>query len=330
MSERMHYSALASANAGPGIIAVSALMGAVVRQAWEYAATTYPIVLLGPTGVGKGLIARAIHASSRVANEAFVTLSGGELTAGLLHNQLFGHVRGAFTGALSSAKGAFEQAARGTFFLDELHHWIPEVQSALLRVLGDGEVKPIFAARAIPLTCRLIFAANKPLDELVAEGKLLPDLRYRIGDFEIAVPALADRRADIVPLAYHFLERVKAQNDLTPQMVIAPQALWQLLRYDWPGNVRELEGVITRSAIHARGEIAIQVQNLPARLQDPRVNFDAMDGEVRHQLIGWAYAYTHESRRDAASLLGVHPNTIDYHRRQWRSAKSDESVPQAG
>ena len=315
--------------AGAGIIAVSAMMGVVVRQAWEYAATSYPIVLLGPTGVGKGLLARAIHGSSRVSKEAFVTLSGGELTAGLLHNQLFGHVRGAFTGALSSAKGAFEQAAKGTFFLDELQHWIPEVQAALLRVLGDGEVKPIFAARAIPITCRLIFAASRPLDELVAEGKLLPDLRYRIGDFEITVPALADRREDIVPLAYHFLERVKIQNGLSPHMIIAPQALWQLLRYQWPGNVRELEGVIARSAIHARGDVAIQVQNLPTRLQDPRVEFDMLDVQVRHQLIEWAYIYRRGSRRDAAALLGVHPNTIDYHVKGRRAARQSDEVPAA-
>lgn len=305
-------------------------MEAVTRQALDYAATKYPVVLLGPTGVGKGLVARAIHAGSRVAQGPFVPLTAGELTEGLMQSQLFGHVRGAYTGAVSDTKGVFEQAARGTLFLDEIQGWSASVQSTLLRALGDREVRPVSAARAIPLTCRLVFAANRPLDELVAEGRLLPDLRYRIGDFDITIPGLAERREDIVPLAYHFLDRVKAENDLPVQMRIAPQALWQLLRFDWPGNVRELESVITRSAMHARSEIAIQVQHLPTRLREPQVVFEALDPDVRHQLIGWAYAFTQGRRREAAALLGVHPNTIDYHVKLRWARTSGETVPHAG
>jgi Nif-specific regulatory protein len=176
----------------------------------------------------------------------------------------------------------------------------------------------------------MIFAANRPLDDLVAEGKLLPDLRYRIGDFEITIPPPSRRREDIVPLAYHFLERVRAANGLPEELMIAPQALWQLLCFDWPGNVRELEGVITRAAVHARGGISIDFEHLPHRVQEPRVEFDTLDPAVRHQLIGWAYTHCRGSRRKAAALLGVHPNTIDYHRKIERSRSSVESVPDAG
>jgi len=312
------------------MIAISQIMAAVQRRALKLAATRYPLVLLGPTGVGKGMLARLIHRASSMSGGPFFSLSGGELTPTLYHNQLFGSVRGAFSGSVQNAKGAFEQAAHGTLFLDEMHCWIPDVQNAMLRVLGDLEYMPISGARAVPVSCRLLFAANRPLEELMNEGALLPDLGYRIGDLAVLIPPLAQRREDIVPLAYHFLEVTGKEIPLHPQVRFAPKALWQLVMQEWKGNVRELANVVRASAVDVGDGVFIELENLPEKIREPQVRLEMVDDSVRHEIIGWAFRYCHQKRKRAADLLGVHDNTIDYHTRGPRSRPAEKGGQAAG
>lgn len=306
----------AAGSTGPGVIAASETMQAVLRQCRHIAVTRYPVALIGPTGVGKGLLAQAMHAMSGSARGPFHIVGGGELTPSLLQSELYGHEEGAFTGAKGRRRGHFELAAGGTIFLDEMHLWKPRVQAAMLRALGERAVIPLGAARSLPLTCRFIFAANQPLDDLVNAGILVKDLRHRIGEFEIRVPGLAERPGDIMPLAYAHLARVASENGYSPGLRLEPQVAWQLIWYAWPGNVRELHNVITHAAVSSGGEPVIRLHHLPARLQRPLVQFDALDKSVRREMVGWAYRFAHGSRLAAADLVGVHPHTIDYHVRR--------------
>jgi DNA-binding NtrC family response regulator len=299
------------------VIAFSATMVKAVALAKRFAALPRPVLLIGESGVGKGLLARFIHAHSGRPGD-FVALTGGELSESLLQDQLAGHEAGAFTGAQRRVRGAFERAQGGTLFLDELPLWSRTAQSAVLRAVDDGVITRLGGERDLTLNTRLVFASNRPLQQLVDEGRLLPDLRWRIRDFVVEVPALAGRFVDIAALGYQFLDAASHEFAGRGPVLIDPEALEQLLVYHWPGNVRQLRSAVEFGWVAAADEGAerIHVHHLPSYLGENTVAHRVLDKAARHDLSVWAFDRTGHDRRRAADLLGLHPNTIDHHRRE--------------
>jgi DNA-binding NtrC family response regulator len=296
-----------------------------VELARRFAPLPRTVLLVGQSGVGKGLLARFIHVQSERPG-SFVAVAGGELSESLLHDQLAGHEAGAFTGAHRRVRGAFERAQQGTLFLDELPLWPHAAQSAVLRAVDERLITRLGAERELPLDCRVVLASNRSLTELVDDGRLLSDLRWRIGEFVIEVPPLAGRAADIAALAYHFVDRVRDEFRTPGPIFFAPEALDRLLTYDWPGNARQLRSVVewswTRAGMHSSERI--EVQHLPLYVAHGDVPRVSLDSTARRALSAWAYERSRHSRRGAADLLGLHPNTIDNHRRA--AAGSSPSV----
>ena len=213
-----------------------------------------PVLVRGETGTGKELIARAIHFNSVTSEEPFVAVNCTALTETLLESELFGHVRGAFTGAVSDHRGRFELAGAGTIFLDEIGDTSPQFQAKLLRVLQDHEFHPVGGERPRHTDARVIAATNAPIEERVADGSFREDLYFRLRVVEVSVPPLRDRRGDIPLLAERLLARI-ARDLHRDVRLIAEDALQALASYDWPGNVRELENTLTRAAVTSRGPV---------------------------------------------------------------------------
>jgi DNA-binding NtrC family response regulator len=310
---------LATTAATALILGSSAVMARTVALARLYAMLPRPLVLVGPTGVGKGLLARFIHTESRRPGP-FVVLSGGELAETLYPDELRGHEAGAFTGASRSFPGAFERAHAGTMFADELPLWPLGAQAAILRMVDEGVVTRLGGEREVSVTGRVIFAANRHPDALVDAGLLLPDLRYRMREFVIEVPPLAGRGADIAELAYHFLDRVRAEFRYLGPTMFDPAALDRLVRYTWPGNVRELGAVVEWGVVQAAASESerVALPHLPSRLTQGEQYSTSLGIDTRRALSRWAFERAGHDRRQAALLLGVHPNTIDHHCRPVR------------
>ena len=224
----------------------------ILHRIEQVAATDTTVLIEGETGVGKELVARAIHRRSPRSSRPFITVDCGALPANLIENELFGHEKGAFTGATGLHRGRFELADGGTIFLDEIGELSMELQVKLLRVLESGEYTRIGASRYRTADVRVIAATNRQLQKEVAEGRLREDLFYRLHVYPITVPPLRDRREDIPLLAHHFLRRLSARFDKELETVPGP-TLRRLTEYDWPGNIRELENVLERSVILSRG-----------------------------------------------------------------------------
>jgi DNA-binding NtrC family response regulator len=242
----------------------SAEMGAVVDLVKRVSRTDSTILITGESGTGKELVARAIHRMSRRADQPFVTVNSGALPEGLLESELFGHVRGAFTGAVSVSLGRFRAADGGSLFLDEVGNMSPSMQVKMLRVLQEREFTPVGSSEPVRVDVRLIAATNGDMEEAVRRGEFREDLYYRMNVIEIRVPPLRMRREDILPLAGHFLEKLAAEAHVEGWS-LAPDAQAALLTYDWPGNVRELENVIERATVLTECP-EITVTELPARV----------------------------------------------------------------
>ncbi len=225
------------------------------------APTRTTVLMNGESGTGKSLIARAIHRNSPRAEKPYVELSCGSIPETLLESELFGHVKGAFTGAHADKKGRFLAAHGGTLFLDEINSASASMQLKLLRVLQERKFEPVGSAETIEVDVRVILASNQPLEQLVASGQFRQDLYYRINVVAIELPPLRDRIADIPALADHFL-RLQCQEHHRQIAGFSPEALELLSRYPFPGNVRELENVVERAVVLARGGI-IQPADLP-------------------------------------------------------------------
>ena len=298
-----------------GLIGRSRGMLAVYKQIAHGAGSDAPVLITGETGTGKELIARALHHHSRRAPRPFVPVNCGALAESLLESELFGHVRGSFTGALGDKKGVFEQADGGTLFLDEIGETTAAVQVRLLRVLEQGEVRPVGASRVINVDVRVVAATNRDLERAVREGSFRQDLYYRLNVIRIAVPPLRDRREDIPLLAAHVLREVATAG--RPLRRLSPEALAALMAYSWPGNVRELENVLERVALGATGE-ALDVDDLPpafrerppASLETPLFEGLPSLEQMEKRYLAHVLEVLKGNRTRAAVVLGIDRRTL--------------------
>ncbi len=289
------------------------------------------VLITGESGTGKELIAKAIHEQSPRATKTFVTVNSSNIPSELLESELFGHTRGAFTGAVAAKKGLFEVADGGSLFLDEIGDIPPETQARLLRVLQEREFTPLGDTTPRRVDVRIIAATNIDLKDAVRQGTFREDLYYRLAVVPIEMPPLRDRREDILPLAQHFIRKYNEENARRIAEHLPPDALALLEAYTWPGNVRELENVIERAVVIAPSD-EITVQCLPRDISDPQkafslaphssTNTGAIDvshginfyDEVRRfeiDIIRRALKQTlgHQSR--AARLLGMNATTLN-------------------
>ena len=255
------------------IIGSSPQMQAVYRLIARCAPTNSTVILRGESGTGKELIARAIHYNSLRKDRPFVTVDCTALSESLLESELFGHVKGSFTGAISNKKGLFETADGGTLFLDEIGNISLSTQAKLLRFIEEREFKAVGDTRVQTVNIRMITATNKDLEAMVADGNFRDDLYYRINIFPIEIPPLRERRDDIPPLAFHFLKKFRSEAEHEVKEFSAG-AMNLLMNLDWPGNVRELENVVHRGVILASGEVIRQGHLVNIVDMLPRVALD--------------------------------------------------------
>lgn len=244
-----------------GMVGKSPKIQEVYQIIDKVAPTESNVLIYGQSGTGKELVARAIHAKSARQHKQFVPVDCVTITESLLESELFGHIKGSFTGALASRPGLLETADEGTVFLDEIGNINPVIQGKLLRVIQEREFKPVGGTEMKKINIRLIAATNKNLEEMIVQGTFREDLFYRLNVVPIFVPPLKERKSDIPTLAYHFLKKCSLENKKQIE-AISPEAMKFLVEYDWPGNVRELENVIERSVVMSDSNI-IQPENLP-------------------------------------------------------------------
>ncbi len=251
-------------NSLDNIIGRSPLMQAVYQMIETVAATTSTVLITGESGTGKELAARAIHSMSPRATAPFVSINCGAFTETLLESELFGYMKGSFTGAVANRKGLFEAAEGGTIFLDEIGETTPAMQVKMLRVLQERCIRRVGGVEEIPVDCRVVAATNRDLSRMVEENTFRNDLFYRISVIPIELPPLRARGADIPDLVQHFLEKYGAQAG-RPKLEISEEATRYLEAYDWPGNVRELENTIERAVALERSN-QIEPERLPERI----------------------------------------------------------------
>jgi DNA-binding NtrC family response regulator len=256
-----------------GLIGRSPSMIALYKDIARVAPTKTTVLVVGESGTGKELVARAIHQHSPRSNGPFIPVNCGALTETLLEAELFGHVRGAFTGAVNDRKGLWEEADGGTLFLDEIGETSPSMQVKLLRVLQEGEMRRVGASRPVQIDVRVVAATNRDLEKEVPQGRFREDLFYRLSVVTLRVPPLRERRTDIPLLAERF-QRLAAERLKSGAFRCGEQTIRTLAAYDWPGNVRELESAIEHAALRARGN-EITADDLPAKLQAPEVKVAA-------------------------------------------------------
>ena len=247
------------------IIAASPKMKTLLETLAMVAPSDATVLIMGESGTGKEVVANAIHHNSPRAGEPFIKVSCAALPETLLESELFGHEKGAFTGAVARREGRFQLAHRGTIFLDEVGEMSPAIQTKLLRVLQEKEFEPLGSARTIKVDIRVIAATNRDLDREVKEGRFREDLYYRLNVVPLTLPPLRERREDIPLLADHFLALYREKNR-KPVRDISGKALDLLVRYDWPGNIRELENCIERAVILSRDEVLVPA-DLPPQIR---------------------------------------------------------------
>jgi formate hydrogenlyase transcriptional activator len=320
------------------IVGPSLGLGNVLRRVERVASSETTVLILGETGTGKELIARAIHARSPRADRPLVSVNCAALAPGLVASELFGHERGSFTGATQRRVGRFELAAGGTLFLDEIGELPPEVQVALLRVLQEREYERVGGGRPVRADVRVLAATHRDLRAAVAAGSFREDLYYRLSVFPILLPPLRERREDIPELIEHF-GRIHGSRRGLQYVGVEPESLSLMLRYDWPGNVRELENVVERATILSDGG-PLQIEESSLAPPDPVrtggktwiAPETAASGDLRAgiraleiQLIESALQHSQgrvAGRGGAAGRLGIPPATLDNKIRLYRIDKS--------
>jgi transcriptional regulator with GAF, ATPase, and Fis domain len=323
---------------GDEIIGSDFGLKAVMEMVQQVAPLDSPVLLLGETGTGKEVIANAIHYSSPRKDGPFIKVNCGAIPETLLDSELFGHEKGAFTGAISQRRGRFERADKGTIFLDEIGELPPQAQVRLLHVLQKKEIERVGGTSSIPVDIRVISATHRNLEEMIASGRFREDLWFRLNVFPIMIPPLRQRREDIPALVHHFIDRKSVELKLTERPVLVPGAIDRLIAYDWPGNVRELENMVERALIKHRGGVLSFETLLPLAVsggregvQDvgqnqPQLSLDEINARHIRQTMKLAQGKIN-GPGGAAQILGVHPNTlrkrmnklgIPYGRRSWQ------------
>jgi DNA-binding NtrC family response regulator len=297
------------------IIGTSEALQSVFRLVEKVASTNTNILIQGESGTGKELIARAIHHNSPRADRPFVAVNCGALPETLLESELFGHTKGAFTGAVSSKPGLFRSAEGGTVLLDEVGEISPAMQVRLLRALQEHEVTPLGSSSAIPFDARIICATNRDLEREVSEGRFREDLFYRLNVIEIHLPPLRERREDIPLLVRSFIMRT-AREQQRDEKSVEQAAMSALINYSWPGNVRELQNAIER-AFTLSGD-QIDLDSLPPRVRDaaspaPMRDPDGLRptlAEIERRHIFETLAAVNQDKARAANILGIDLSTL--------------------
>jgi len=309
------------------LIGASPALRSVLDVVARVADTDSTVLITGESGTGKEMIARALHWSSRRAERMFVTVNCGAIPEELLESELFGHVRGAFTNAVSHREGRFSLANGGTIFLDEIGDMSPTLQVKLLRVLQDRTFEPVGSSHPIKVDVRVIAATHQKLDLAIREKRFREDLFYRLNVIPVELPALRERREDVPLLIAHFL-RLSAEEKKLGPCTITPDALELLVRHEWPGNVRELENLVERCVV-LRGQGEIGVADLPREIRGKSGASPAEDGASEPErpaqlgtafhemvdrfeadLILRALEQTHWNKNQAARLLGMNRTTL--------------------
>ena len=306
-----------------GLVGHSPAMRSLFQLLETVAATSSTVLITGETGTGKELAARAIHHNSTRRANRFVAINCSAIPETLLEAELFGHVRGAFTGAVGTRQGRFEQAHKGTLFLDEVGTMSPALQAKLLRVLQEREFERVGDSHTIKIDVRVIAATHSDLKKMVADGLFREDLFYRLNVIPVQLPPLRERREDVPLLAQHFLQKLTAESG-RGGITISQEALRRLMAYPWPGNVRQLENVVERALAFSNGRSQIDVQDLSPEIQsqpaptessqvyfpEGGVDFDSYIEAVELSLIRRSLERTQGNKRQAAKLLNLKRTTL--------------------
>ncbi len=303
------------------IIGKSPSLGRTLSVVEKVADTESTVLITGESGTGKELVARALHYNSRRAERPLVTVNCGAIPEELLESELFGHVKGAFTNAVSHREGRFALANGGTIFLDEIGDMSPSLQVKLLRVLQERTFEPVGSSKTQKVDVRVIAATHRDLPRMIQDGGFREDLFYRLNVLPVEVPPLRERIEDLPLLVHHFLDRARSERG-SRVAGMSDEAMQQLMDYDWPGNVRELENVTERLTVLV-GEGDIEVEDLPAQIRAepvsktlaPRVpstglDFNGVVGRFETELIQQALDHTHWNKNRAAGLLGLNRTTL--------------------
>lgn len=314
LKKRYHFDA---------IIGESDEIKGVLEMVSKVADSDSTILVTGESGTGKELIARAIHYNSTRAQGPFIAINCGAIPSELLESELFGHIKGAFTGAIANRVGRFELADGGTIFLDEIGDLQPALQVKLLRVLQEKSFEPVGGAKSISVNVRVIAATNKNLDDAVLQDRFREDLYYRLNVIPVAIPALRERKSDIPLLLNHFIQQLNKSKGKNIHGINA-EAQQALLNYPWPGNIRELENLMERLAIlkgqgqieindlpiKYRSHVAAQVDTVAVEVPDQGMDFNTAVDQFENALILRALEKTGWNRNQAAALLSLNRTTL--------------------
>src|SRR6187431_207803 len=307
-----------------GMVGRSRTMRDLFQLLETVASTASTILVTGETGTGKEVVARAIHHNSPRRAQRFVAINCSAIPETLLEAELFGHVRGAFTGAIGTRQGRIEQAHRGTLFLDEVGTMSMSLQSKLLRVLQEREFERVGESQTMKVDVRVIAATNSDLKQMVKDGTFREDLFYRLNVIPLHVPALRERPSDVPLLAQHFLDRLSQESPSRGRVTIAQEAQQALMAYSWPGNVRQLENVIERAFALSPGRAQLELSDLSEEVRAAPVqqtaadvefsangiDFDALVNQFEHGLLRRALEHAGGNRRMAAELLKIKRTTL--------------------
>lgn len=309
------------------IIGRSPEMEKLYRFICKAAASTHPVLIMGESGTGKELVARSIHFSGPYRDKPFIPVDCGSLVPTLIESELFGYVKGAFTGAHKSKDGLLALAHGGTVFLDEIGELTPDLQAKLLRALQEKEIRPVGGTKAIPIDVRILAATNHNLEVAVAAGSFRKDLYFRLNVLALRVPPLRERKQDIPLLVGHFLERLSRATGC--MLGVSDEALRLMLQYDWPGNVREMENCLERASAMSSGPL-LHAPDLPSPLQNAtreQSHGPAAAGrivpisELERRAILEALARLNGDKLEAARLLGIGKTTLYRKLKEYRLAE---------
>jgi DNA-binding NtrC family response regulator len=307
-----------------GLIGNTPEMQLVFKTITDIAPTAATVLIYGETGTGKELVANAIHYNSDRRNKSFIALHCASLAEGVLESELFGHEKGAFTGAMGQRRGRFELADGGSLFLDEVGEMNMHVQIKLLRVLETGKFERVGGEKTLESDVRIIAATNKDLEKEIKEGRFREDLYYRLNVIGLRLPSLRERREDIGLLMDRFLLKYAAKNKKDIKG-FSPQSVKMFSNYDWPGNVRELENAVERAVVMSKKEL-IEPDNLPSSINQStrklrkdtfRIPSGTTMKEIEKKIILETLQTTNGSKSKAAKILGISTRKIEYKIKEW-------------